>query len=205
MPDPWATLGVTPTASYDEARRAYVLRSQLLHPDRHQGAPTDVLAEADRAMRELNEAWDQVRASFGRDGQKSPTGDRRSPGGGQDQAEEPRPDPGHRRQETPHADERQAPTAAACLDWVVERLIQAGREHGDPLGTEEIVRLRLPVAGAPGGRRFDHWVERRRRTMRQALADDAASGQGTDRWARAWRVLGESPTTPVVMLLLDRR
>ena len=88
---------------------------------------------------------------------------------------------------------------------VVDRLIEAGRQHGDPLAWEEIARLRLPIARAPDGRRFERWVAHRRQTMRQAVADDAASGQGTDRWAQAWRVLGESPGTPVVMLLLDRR
>jgi hypothetical protein len=191
--DPWARLGIAPTASYAEAHRAYVLRSQLLHPDRHQGAPTDVLAEADRAMRELNEAWDQVRAFLARPEDLAPPGQSRTP-----VDDRPGGDP-------PPAAGNPEATAATCLDWVVDRLIEAGREHGDPLAWEEILRLRLPIAGAPGGRRFERWVARRRQTMRQAVADDASRGQGTDRWAQAWRVLGESPATPVVMLLLDRR
>jgi len=191
---------VAPTASYAEARRAYVLRSQLLHPDRHQGAPTDVLAEADRAMRELNEAWEQVQAGFGHHAEQRDADERRQARPGPPSSESH--DAG---ESPPPAEDRQPPSALACLDWVVDRLIEAGREHGDPLRWEEIERLRLPIAAAPGGRRFDRWVERRRQTMRQAIADDASSGHGTDRWAQAWRVLGESRTIPVVMLLLDRR
>jgi len=190
-------LGVAPTASYGEARHAYMLRSQLLHPDRHQGAPTEVLAEADRAMRELNQAWEQVRASFGvHDAAPPPSAGR----------PEPPPDAARPPGGPPPPDgDGEPPSAGACLDWIVDRLVEAGHRHGDPLGWEEIVRLRQPIAVAPGGRRFDRWVERRRLTMRQAVADDAANGRGTDRWAQAWRVLGESRTTPVVMLLLDRR
>jgi curved DNA-binding protein CbpA len=55
--DPWRVLGVEPSAPLEEARQAYLLRSQLVHPDRHQGAAPRVRAEAERAMRELNDAW----------------------------------------------------------------------------------------------------------------------------------------------------
>lgn len=57
MTDYFAILGVPTTATLAEARQAYVLRAQLLHPDRHREASPAVRAEAERAMAALNEAW----------------------------------------------------------------------------------------------------------------------------------------------------
>jgi DnaJ-class molecular chaperone len=54
-------LGVEPSATQDDLRRAYYRRAQLLHPDRHAGAAKDVVAEAERSLRELNEAWSVLR------------------------------------------------------------------------------------------------------------------------------------------------
>jgi hypothetical protein len=59
--DAWRVLGLEPTASLDEARRAYRRRARALHPDRHQGSAPEVLAEAERAMRELTAAWTTIR------------------------------------------------------------------------------------------------------------------------------------------------
>ena len=64
MRDPWQVLGVPPSATYDEARHAYRIRSQLLHPDRHQGAGQEVLKEAERAFRELEGAWASVKVGL---------------------------------------------------------------------------------------------------------------------------------------------
>jgi curved DNA-binding protein CbpA len=54
-------LGVGPDATHEAMRRAYQLRVQLLHPDRHMGAAPDVIAEAQRATTELNRAWSVLR------------------------------------------------------------------------------------------------------------------------------------------------
>jgi PiT family inorganic phosphate transporter len=50
-------LGVGPDATHEAMRRAYQLRVQLLHPDRHMGAAPDVIAEAQRATTELNRGF----------------------------------------------------------------------------------------------------------------------------------------------------
>lgn len=57
----YETLGVGPDATHEALRRAYMLRVQLLHPDRHMGASADVIAEAERATVELNRAWSVLR------------------------------------------------------------------------------------------------------------------------------------------------
>ena len=75
MSDPWALLGVPPGTGYDEARRAYLLRLQVVHPDRHQGASPAVLAEAERATRELTEAWEAVQAALTTAAPTAPTGE----------------------------------------------------------------------------------------------------------------------------------
>jgi hypothetical protein len=64
MADPWAVLGLAPGAGQEEARRAYLARLQLLHPDHHQGASADLLAEAGRATRELTAAWEALQGRF---------------------------------------------------------------------------------------------------------------------------------------------
>jgi hypothetical protein len=54
-------LGVSPDVSQGELRRTYQARAQLLHPDRHVGASPEVVAEATRAMSDLNLAWEEVK------------------------------------------------------------------------------------------------------------------------------------------------
>lgn len=55
--DPYAVLGVAPEASQAEIRDRYRVLAHLLHPDRHQSAPTKVIEEAERHLREVNEAY----------------------------------------------------------------------------------------------------------------------------------------------------
>jgi hypothetical protein len=55
--DPYAVLGVDPGASQDEIRDRYRILAHLLHPDRHQSAPRRVIEEAERHLREVNEAY----------------------------------------------------------------------------------------------------------------------------------------------------
>ena len=142
MPDPWTVLGIEPSATYDEARRAFVIRTQLLHPDRHHGSRPEVLAAAEQAMRELNEAWEMVRSGLP----------------GTEQVVPATPPPGH------------LADPAAALEWVLARMMDAAHDSGEPLSAAEVTRLRMPVAGAPTGRAFDRWLGRRRTTLRRATA-----------------------------------
>jgi curved DNA-binding protein CbpA len=173
--DPWAILGIDRSASPTEARRAYLLRSQLLHPDRHQGAPPEILAEADRSMRELTEAWDAVRRGFGEN--VAPPAEPASGGA----PEEGLPE-----------------EAGACIDWVLTRLSEAARDQGRPMAADELARLRRPVADVTLNRRFRHWLDDRRTTLRRATA----GGNPAD-WARAWRVLADADVRVVLLLLLQ--
>lgn len=58
--EPYAVLGIAPSASDDEVRSAYRTRSLLLHPDLHEGRPEPVRREAQRAMTQLTEAYETV-------------------------------------------------------------------------------------------------------------------------------------------------
>jgi uncharacterized protein YegL len=58
--DPWRVVGVERSATLKEARKAYLLRLQLVHPDRHAGSSPDILAAAEEATRDLNEAWEVI-------------------------------------------------------------------------------------------------------------------------------------------------
>ncbi|MGH9251998.1 MAG: J domain-containing protein [Acidimicrobiales bacterium] len=55
-----ATLGVNATTPLSEVRTAYTTRAQMLHPDRYHGNDS-LRVEAERAMKELNLAWETVR------------------------------------------------------------------------------------------------------------------------------------------------
>ncbi len=64
-------LGVAPTSTVDEIRRAYHDEARRWHPDGFAGRSTSDLAEAEEAMRAVNEAWrvlgdSERRASFDR-------------------------------------------------------------------------------------------------------------------------------------------
>jgi len=184
--DPWSVLGVDSSASYADARRAYLIRSQILHPDRHQDAGPGVLAEAERAMRELNDAWNTVRSALGGEG-------RVGPASGASQ-----------RGRAPEAPEAEL-SPEQCLDWVLRRLLDTARAQGDPLLPAEVDRLRLPVAAAPGGRRMEQWLAERRRTLRAAITADSRRPEGAAQWNAAIRVLAESGPRVVFLLLLDSR
>jgi hypothetical protein len=66
-----AILGVSPAATPDEARKAYLARARLLHPDRFAGASPEDIKAANDAMAQLNEAQE----AFTRSGASSATSD----------------------------------------------------------------------------------------------------------------------------------
>jgi hypothetical protein len=146
MGDPWAVLGLEPGAGLGEARRAYLVRLQLLHPDHHQGAAPTVQAEAARATRELTSAWEEV--------QRRP---------------EHGPVPAA---ESVSMGNRPPDGAAACLRWAVDRLIAAGSSEGRPLRAAEVELLLRPIVEAPTGRKFDRWLAGRRATLAIAVEAD---------------------------------
>ena len=61
--DPYDVLGVSKNASSSEIAEAYRTLAQIYHPDRYVGAPEDVRQEAERRMKELNEAYKAAKDS----------------------------------------------------------------------------------------------------------------------------------------------
>jgi hypothetical protein len=59
--NPYQALGVSPTATAAEITAAYRTMAQLFHPDRYAEAPENVRREAERRMKELNDAYDFAR------------------------------------------------------------------------------------------------------------------------------------------------
>lgn len=59
--DPYRVLGVEPGTDLAQIRRAYLARLRANHPDVRPGD-----TDAEERTRELNRAWDQVRARHGR-------------------------------------------------------------------------------------------------------------------------------------------
>jgi hypothetical protein len=59
--DPYEVLGVARDATAAEVRRAYVERARRFHPDHHLGSSATTRAEAERRMREVNDAWAVLR------------------------------------------------------------------------------------------------------------------------------------------------
>ena len=51
------TLGLTPAATHEEVRQAYIERALRHHPDRQEGQDVAGRAEAERRMQAVNGAW----------------------------------------------------------------------------------------------------------------------------------------------------
>lgn len=51
------TLGLTPAASHEEVREAYIERALRFHPDRQEGQDVAGRAAAERHMQDVNGAW----------------------------------------------------------------------------------------------------------------------------------------------------
>lgn len=140
----WVLLGAQPGASYEDARHAYLVRAQLLHPDRHRGAPADVRLAAENAMQTLNEAWTTVRSEI--DKPHRPRDDRMNETSGfppsappKTSAEADTSAASHRRddsEDVPSASD----TAEDCLDWFFGALTETMRRH-----TATAARSRKPT------------------------------------------------------------
>lgn len=59
--NPYQALGVPSTATAAEITAAYRTMAQIFHPDRYAEAPESVRVEAERRMKELNDAYDFAR------------------------------------------------------------------------------------------------------------------------------------------------
>ena len=59
MSDPYQVLGVSPSASDEEIKRAYRELVKKYHPDNYNDNPLADLAEA--KMKEINEAYDTIK------------------------------------------------------------------------------------------------------------------------------------------------
>jgi curved DNA-binding protein CbpA len=58
--NPFDVLDVSPLASFDEARAAYRRLATIFHPDRFVEAREDVRLEAEKQMRYVNTAWNEL-------------------------------------------------------------------------------------------------------------------------------------------------
>jgi curved DNA-binding protein CbpA len=60
--DHYGVLGVERESDFEAIKRAWRLKVQLLHPDRHEGAAEEVLAEATRQIAMINTAWNVLKS-----------------------------------------------------------------------------------------------------------------------------------------------
>lgn len=67
LAEAYATLGVEPSASDDEVRRAYREKAKKCHPDvlRSQGLPDEMIGRATEKMAQINAAWATIRSHRG--------------------------------------------------------------------------------------------------------------------------------------------
>ncbi len=58
--DPYKVLGVSPSASDDEIKKAYRALVKKYHPDRYATAPKEVQAQVQEKIKQINMAYDQI-------------------------------------------------------------------------------------------------------------------------------------------------
>ena len=62
--DPYAVLGITPSAAPEQVEAAYRAQLRAWHPDLHQHAGPQAIAEAEARTRALNEAMARIRGGW---------------------------------------------------------------------------------------------------------------------------------------------
>jgi DnaJ-class molecular chaperone len=120
--DPYTVLALESDATYEEAKAAYRRLAEIFHPDRFADARPDIQAEAERQMKDLNQAWRTVRARFGHDDEDGPTAGR---GGGSTTS------PGARSWQTPGDDFSTRARQARTRERAQERRASGGGGRAD--------------------------------------------------------------------------
>ncbi|GIX38166.1 J domain-containing protein [Silanimonas lenta] len=60
-PDPYTVLDVSPSADNETLRRAWQRLVSQYHPDKLEGVAPELRAQADRRLREINRAYEELR------------------------------------------------------------------------------------------------------------------------------------------------
>lgn len=64
-PDPYEVLGINPTASDDEIKKAYRRLAMKYHPDKVEGMGEEVKKQAEEQFKKINEAYETLKTSRG--------------------------------------------------------------------------------------------------------------------------------------------
>lgn len=67
LAEAYSVLGVSPSASNDEVKKAYRAKAKKYHPDtlRAQGLPDEMIGKATEQMARINAAWSEIKAARG--------------------------------------------------------------------------------------------------------------------------------------------
>ena len=180
--DPWTVLGLESGADAREVKHAYLLRSKLLHPDRHQAASREVLAEAERAMRDLNAAWAELRDRGGGESSRPP-----------------------REGGTRRAGRDTAPSPTEAFEWFMGTVVGTALRSGKALAAWERDALVAPI-GQLARLSQEQQRKLRRRVLTALHADQDAAGGGSalpQEWRRNWDVLSVSDVNAGILVVLD--
>jgi curved DNA-binding protein CbpA len=198
--DPYSVLGVSTDASIGEIREQFRLRALLLHPDRHAGDPEDLRFAAEKAMQDINDAY-QLLVSVHDDGK-----------GGNDLRVARQRGTSTRERHAQTRSSYEPETAAEACMWLCALIQASALDGGASIRTRDLRFLATPASQIVGRPTYRGSFVRTKRWIRNAYlkaldGKPAVERNGLpplpQRWVRPYALVVAEGDPPCLLGCID--